>query len=124
MLVDYAYYKGPFGGQILSEEDFSFCEPIAERYVHSVTFWRLKNVFNVPDEFKLAVCAVCDVIQAQMEQDCDSSVKSESVGSYSVTYEDVNTRIEREDKQKYKAASYYLLPTGFMDRSFGNVFEC
>lgn len=126
MLADYTFYTGPFGGSSLSEGDFNQYEPFAERYIHSITFGRLLMGARVTDAVKMAVCSVSEVLfrQAEAVKGRGYGARSETVGSYSVSYDDYTSIEARESSERMKSASPYLLPTGLMDRGILRVHEC
>lgn len=126
MLADYSFYTGPFGGSFLSEEDFNHYEPYAERYIHTITFGRLLSGYSATDAVRMAICSVTDVLaeQAEAASKISYGAKSETVGSYSVSYDDYTNVEARISKERLDAASPYLLPTGLMDRGIYRVHKC
>ena len=79
---------------------------------------------------KDAVCAVADVYHSCEKKKEAGAVKSENNDGYSVSYAveqmDGQTIEELIGKKAYKAASTYLLPTGWLSRKVGCccVNEC
>lgn len=102
----------------------------AEAYIRKLTYIR-GNIFTIEDTaVKDAVCAVADVYHSCEKKKEAGAVKSENNDGYSVSYAveqmDGQTIEELIGKKAYKAASTYLLPTGWLSRKVGCccVNEC
>ncbi len=129
MYVDYGYYADQYGGGI-PEKEFLSAERKAEAYIRKLTYIR-GNIFTTEDmAVKDAVCAVADVYHSCEKKKEAGAVKSENNDGYSVSYAveqmDGQTIEELIGKKAYKAASTYLLPTGWLSRKVGCccVNEC
>ena len=111
MYVDYGYYADQYGGGI-TEKEFPSAERKAEAYIRKLTY------------------AVADVYASCEKKRETGTVKSENNDGYSVSYAveqmDGQTIEELIGKKAYKAASTYLLPTGWLSRKVGCccVNEC
>lgn len=80
--TDYQFYDLEYKGDAISSEAlFDNLEVKAEAYINRITFGRV----TVPDtNVKLAVCAVCDTLQAHSGHE---GIASENNDGYSVNYE-------------------------------------
>ena len=109
MYADYAFYTGAYYGSRIPEADFSrFCTE-ASAYLDQVTFGRLKHGAAATKDVQMAVCAVADVLYSAQTTGRTAGAKSESVGSYSVTYEDAEAAANMLARAKLEAVDRYLM---------------
>jgi len=80
---DYNYYKEVYGGN-MPESSFNRLSLEASAYIKRNTRNRVDEN-NIPDEVKLCTCSLCDKLR-KIEK--SEGKKSETVGSWSVTYEE------------------------------------
>lgn len=84
--AEYEYYADVYGGT-LTEELFNRQAVRASRYIDRITFERLKNNKETPDEVKWACCEMCDELQADEAAKVEGkSVQSVNNAGYSVTF--------------------------------------
>lgn len=124
MYVDYAYYAEKYGGDKITEKQFTVYERRAEVYIRKLTYVRGDVFAVVDDAVKDAVCAVSEVYGVYDQKYAASGVvKSENNDGYSVTYvteqKDGQTVEELIQKKAFAAASMYLIPTGWLSRKVG-----
>lgn len=99
-----------FKGQYLTYQDykalggtldltpFNLLEFKARKEIDDCTFGRLKNLKSQVQEVKLCIMDLMDKIKKYNE--VDNGKSSESVGSYSVTY---NKPVSKEEKQEIRS---------------------
>lgn len=102
MYLDYEKYK-QFGGK-LEQSDFDVIESLAELVIDTYTFYRLANMDKLPDNLvdcvaKATYYQVCFIEQNGGADDIiasseSGSIRSESIGNYSVTYNEIAGRFE------------------------------
>ena len=63
--VDYTYYSVEYGGTAVEHDGFPRVMREACAYVDQITYGRLHGLLEIPDEARLAACAVADVVQAK-----------------------------------------------------------
>ena len=63
--VDYTYYSVEYGGTAVEQDGFPRVMREACAYVDQITYGRLHGLLEIPDEARLAACAVADVVQAK-----------------------------------------------------------
>lgn len=83
MYLDFTFYQTDFGGTV-SEEKFKSLNIEASGILNYYTFGRTSNLTEVPKYIKYALCELVSLLNEEAEQ--DSTISSEKVGSYSVTY--------------------------------------
>ena len=113
--MDYATYDdyvGIYRGTVLEPTDWPLVCREASALVDQLTYGRLQRVAPVTDPVKMAVCAAVEsLFQSDKEvQAVSPGIKSESVGSHSVTYEDAATITARRRAQAIDAINLYLPP--------------
>lgn len=107
--ADYAYYRDSFHGSVVSEADFPGLAVKASAYVRAITFGRATAN---REEVKDATCAAAEVIQ-QLEKERSGAAKaSETVGSWSVSYQNTNNLGLNEQTRLAQAVDLYLTGTG------------
>lgn len=83
--LTYDEFKG-LGGT-LSETPFNLLEYEARRIIDNRTLQRLKGIEIIPQEVKMCMFALINIINSYANQGQTSkNISSESVGSYSVSY--------------------------------------
>lgn len=110
MYATYQYYTDMYRGKLTSEKEWPKLCVEASAYIDMLTFGRLRCGAEITDSVKMAVCAVAETIQHRNTETAARAegVKSESVGSQSVTYEDAATAATRFETEKRAAADLYL----------------
>lgn len=123
--TDYDFYKNIYKGN-MPESDF---DRLAIRASYEVR----KNIFNRPiigyeEEVQLATCSVADILlkieQLETKKNIaisDKTLKSESVGDYSRTFDtssvsDIETEISNQKFKIIEEIRMYLLDTGLLYR--------
>ena len=130
MYVDYEYYTKVFGGTKIPEGDFTYCIGQADDYIDYVTLTRVHEfkggVFD--NKIKRAYCSLAEIYyDEKQEQESvgaqagKQGIKSETVGSHTVSFKDGGSKAELENKSNYDALRYrvarqHLLPTGLLYR--------
>lgn len=121
--ADFEYYRDMYHGSAIDEDAFPALAREASLFIDQLTYNRLNQGWQVTDAVKLAMCAVVDVIQEHKDVrkavKTAAGVKSESVGSWSVAYQDPSVIHEALNSAMSDAAANYLIFTGLMDRSAG-----
>lgn len=123
--TNYDFYKNTYKGN-MPESDFN-------KLVIRASYEVQKNIFNrdikgYEDEIQLATCSVTDILY-KIEQLAtkkntlisDKTLKSESVGNYSRTFDTVNTtdidvQISNQKEKIKEELRKYLLTTGLLYR--------
>lgn len=82
--LSYAEYQS-LGGT-LEETPFNIAEFYSRKEIDLRTQKRLNGVEEIPEEVKLCVYNLIDLINKYQSQNSNISLSSESVGDYSVTY--------------------------------------
>jgi len=90
LYLEYNEYA-KLGGKI-SKESFNLLEYKAEKKIDELTFNRFRKIEDYPDELKLCVFELIDMIS----KEDNSNILSESVGSYNVT------KLSKKDIEKNK----------------------
>lgn len=115
--ADYAYYRDSFHGSAVSETDFPGLAVKASVFIDRLTFNRLRSAETIPDEAKMATCAVAERIQIAEKSGAlsvDVSKKSENTDGYSVTFNDLSLVRAQLYADYEEAALPYLYGTGLM----------
>lgn len=111
---DYRYYSETYGsGVVPTAEDFAKIIREANAVVDDLTH---KNITDVTDEVKNAICAVCDELY---KRDNEQNITSESVGNHSVSYGAALSLGERNARAR-QMATLYLSGTGLLYRGFSS----
>lgn len=123
--TDYVFYKDTYKGN-MPELDFN-------RLVIRASAEVRRNIFNrditgYEDEVQLATCSVADILlkieQLEIKKDktiSDKTLKSESVGDYSRTFDnscvtDIEKEISNQEAKIIEEIRMYLLDTGLLYR--------
>lgn len=119
----FEYYRDVYHGSAIDEDAFPALAREASLFIDQLTYNRLNQGWKVTDAVKMATCAVAEGIQeykdARKAAKTATGVKSETVGSWSVAYQDPGIIREALDSALSDAAAPYLIYTGLMDRSAG-----
>lgn len=112
MYATYDDYVGLYHGTALEPTDWPLYIREASALVDQLTYGRLQKGAEVTDPVKMAVCAAIEsLFQSDKEaQTVSPGLKSETVGSHSVTYEDAGTITARRRTQAIDAINLYLPP--------------
>lgn len=105
--ITYEYYSTTYGGTAVSSSEFTNYELKARIKVDALTFGRLKDLSEVDDSVKNAVCAVIDLLKNDLTH---PAVSSESSGKVSHTY--VNPK--SLDKKIADAVKEFLWDSGYI----------
>ena len=112
MYASYDDYTGPYGGTVLSAEDWPRLELRAAAFIDYITYGRLKLYETVPQEVRLAVCAVAEVIQSEetaiVAVRQRTGIKSFSNDGYSETFTDPSEIRKQFEAEKLAAAGRFL----------------
>ncbi len=112
MVVDYLYYTGVFLGTAVSEADWTRASREALQYVEVHTYGRLHGLAELPENVRLAVCAVAEVCAAQHaaaeKRTAAAGVKTFSNDGYSETLADAVQLDADFVRQKAEALDTYL----------------
>lgn len=123
--TDYDFYINTYKGN-MPQDDF-------EKLVIKASYEVQKNIFNRPiigfeEEVQMATCSITDILYKieQLENKKDTSIsdktlKSESVGNYSRTFEsssvtDIDVQISNQKEKIKEELRNYLLITGLLYR--------
>lgn len=123
--TDYNFYIDTYKGN-MPQDDF-------ERLVIKASYEVQKNIFNRPitgfeEEVQMATCSITDILYKieQLENKknttiSDKTLKSESVGNYSRTFEnssvtDIDVQISNQKEKIKEELRNYLLTTGLLYR--------
>ena len=110
--ADYNYYQTTYlGGIITVLSDFNRAELRAHKYIDRLTFGNIdaETLVIYSDDIKMCVCALCEEIYKNPDME---TIKSESVGEYSVTYGDSYNFTAK----LYDTIKLYLADTGLLYR--------
>lgn len=109
--ADYSFYTQKFFGNAIAESDFERLAFRASNFLDYYTMNRAKD-YSKDDSVKYACCAVAEAYQTAERTGAKKGIASESVGSYSVSYNSDATARE----ELTKAAIQYLAHTGLLYR--------
>ncbi|MCI8623245.1 MAG: hypothetical protein HFG26_06220 [Provencibacterium sp.] len=107
--MDYFYYTAVYGGKLLEKETFERLKGRAQRYVSALV--RPAGREDESDAERFAVCAVAEALHEKEQRQEKGSLKSETVGRYSVQYEQTGAAAG-----VYAAAARWLEPAGLLYR--------
>ena len=121
--VDYKYYSDTYGGEKVPEDSFEACEKRAEAVLHQITFGRVKQLPEIPDLIKDAICAMVEV--KYQEDKKQAGLKSETIDGYSVTYESSGGTAGASGTVRlmYEEAKVYLANTGLLYRGWSKKYD-
>lgn len=128
--ADYSFYKNSFLGSAISEADFPRLALRASQFLDYYTLGKSRNNSGL-ENLKMACCAIAEKYQvvekaqkAVEESLTDGgNLKSESVGSYSVSYQTASEKAKGANQAVIDAqngvvatARQYLVGTGLLYR--------
>lgn len=116
--ADYDYYVS-IGGQ-LTEAEFDKSLVWATALLDTVTFQRLRNMTDIPDCVKKALCSTIDK-HAQFTHAQNSTIQSESLDGWSVTY--ANNKLEDLEQNALRDIKIYLSGTGLTYRGRSSKYD-
>lgn len=129
MYADYSFYKDDYFGNAISETEFNRLSARASAFLDYYTRGKAKNNADLT-ALKMACCAIAEQYKQAEEMQASagnsgSGIKSESVGSYSVTYQTAAEAVSSAESVKNTAAAIaqqYLADTGLLYR--GRCCKC
>lgn len=111
MYADYTFYTERYFGTAISESDFPRLSLKASQFLDYYTMNRAKD-YTIDDAVKYACCAVAEAYLTAEQAQGKRGILSESVGSYSVSYRD----IQESNDALSAAAKQHLAFTGLLYR--------
>lgn len=127
MYADFSYYTTTYGGTFFqTEEAYNPCANRATLYIDELTLGRAEaNAEN--ERVKLACCAIAEQVSIIMEAEADvattKGMKSQSVGSFSVTYSTAEELASHAKAQIGELARLYLGSTGLLYRGVRRIWD-
>lgn len=123
--VTYTYYTNTFLGTAIASASFAQLALRASAVIDSITFNRAGSETDADtvDAIRMATCAVAEKLQLLGSDEGNGGIKSESIGSNSVTYQDGSWSTWSYAKKLANAASLYLAATGLMFKGFNTDEE-
>lgn len=111
--VDFNYYQNSYyGTNITSSTIFNRIVDKAERFLNV----RLTEV-TIDDTYKKCICSICDNMFMEEKQVAEiGNIKSETVGSWSRTYDDKKQLSENYEKERRNILIDYYGRTGLLYR--------
>ena len=110
--VDCTSSSGAYGGTAVGPVRYPFVMREACAYVDQITYNRLRLFPAIPEEAKLAACAVADVVQAKYaainKLGAAAGVKSFTNDGYSESYADAAQLSDDFARRMADAAAVYL----------------
>lgn len=121
--ADYAFYRNEYFGNAISENDFSRLALRASNFIDYYTMGKAKNHADLL-EVKMACCAVAEkilILEASEKRASSASgaLQSETVGSYSVSYQNGADVTRNAKSEMVTAARQHLACTGLLYRGRG-----
>lgn len=113
----YDFYETSFGGTQVPFDVFDRFNRNATAFIDYITFNRIKDLEDVPNEVKLATCNVIEYmyqLTGGTGIDPLQQKVSEEVGDYRVSYQ--NSTNKEVETLYYRAAKVYLAHTGLLYR--------
>lgn len=125
--ADFTFYQESYGGTFFqTEEAFNPCANRASLYLDELTLGRAEaNAEN--ERVKLACCAIAEQVNIIMEAEADvartKGMKSQSVGSFSVTFSTAEELASHAKAQIGELARLYLGSTGLLYRGVRRIWD-
>lgn len=123
-MTDYLFYKTKFLGNIINDgNEFDACAVRALADIDSYTLGKASKNIDV-DAVNMCVCAVAEqhfLIRNAGTKSASGELKSETVGSYSRSYQTSSDAISQARAEIRHAITQYLAPTGLL---YGGVCAC
>lgn len=123
MYADYRFYTNEYFGNLITFDEFERLSARASAFLDYYTRGKAKNNADLY-ALKMACCAIAEQ-QKQIESTAENTaqsgngIKSESVGSYSVTYQTAAEKASAAEAARLTFASIarqYLADTGLLYR--------
>lgn len=113
--VDFVFYKEKWSGSLVDEAAFSRFAIQATYEVDRMTFGRVTEDV-LTDDIRFAVCAVIEKMHSlELASEGHIGKKSETVGNYSVTFDDSINEGNVKYRRTLRDAAYpYLSNTGLL----------
>ncbi|MGX8711632.1 MAG: hypothetical protein ACQGTM_15475 [bacterium] len=109
-------------GSAIDEDAFPALAREASLFIDQLTFNRLNQGWAVTDVVKMATCAVAEAVKTnEAARTVAAGKKSESVGSWSVSYQSAAEISAAVNDAMADAATPYLIYTGLMDRVVAHI---
>jgi hypothetical protein len=124
--TDYTYYTTTYLGTAIASTAFAQLALRASAVIDQITFSRVAAIILANTEtdnidlIKMAVCAVAEQLQTNDASGSNGGIKSESIGSNSVTYVDGSQMTLSNDRKLSNAAKLYLGNSGLMFKGFAD----
>lgn len=124
-MIEYAdrgFYENTFHGEIIPEKAFPGMILKASIFVKFLTFSRVDEMEEIPEEVQLAACAVADVMYQDIKarDDAGREIASENNDGYSVSFVTSQSKTTATVEYRCKKAAYpYLAHTGLLYRGCG-----
>ena len=114
--ADFTFYRDNFLGEKIPEDKFSQYALRATERIDELTFNRLKNVGDIPEEAKKACCAAAEMMYISdcASEKSEKGISSEKVGEYSVNYAAASG--QATDRNVSAAVRHHLIHTGLMSK--------
>ena len=115
-MTDYEFYSKNFlagRGAVIDSASFPFWERKASNEVRKYTFGNINETKPIPEDVKLCVCEVAEILFKNEKEGRTDGVLSEKVGEYSVTYANKDSA-EALNSKIAQTIRTWLLPTGLM----------
>lgn len=124
--ADFDFYVNSFGGTFFqTEEAFNPCAIRASLYLDELTLGRAEANAEL-ERVKLACCAIAEQVSIIMEAEASAgtgAMRSQSVGSFSVTYSTTEEIVAHAKAQIGELARLYLAPTGLLYRGIKRIWD-
>lgn len=99
--AEYAFYTGTYGGKDIPQADYTKFAARAKAYIDKMTQGQVKSLDPVPENVKMAACAVAEAYRVNET----GELTSQTVGSWSKHY----AKIAKSDDQRLlEALQLYL----------------
>jgi hypothetical protein len=113
--ADYDFYQNQYKGSVVPSSEFEELSERATEYVDSQILVNISDIYTdypsvIPTELKKCVCRLCEIAYLEMN---NPKVASESVGSYSRSFENNGTSQSYESRLNF-AMRVFLGKTGLL----------
>jgi hypothetical protein len=117
---DYTYYTTTYLGTAITSAAFPALALRASAIIDQLTFQQAVDQTDedIVDLIKMATCAVAEQMKVVNDSGDVGGIKSESVGSHSVTYAENNENMKSVMQKYTDTAATYLISTNLMYRGF------
>lgn len=117
--VDLDFYRDEFlagDTQVIPDASFIRREREASAYVDTATSGRIWEMKEIPIEVMYAVCEIAELYYTEAQKRRLGRKRSESVGSYSVSYDDREMEQAEFEANKRAVLIKWLADTGLLYR--------